>query len=96
MKKNEGITVRKNYIAVAMADQAELARDYVEMLQANQVPARIAAKDEMVSSGHTTIVVPEEFVEQAQSLIQARNSVTDFCEYIYGEDASDTLEEMEG
>jgi hypothetical protein len=95
MKKNVEQTTQKNCVAIAIAEDAELAREYVKMLRDNEIPARFSANDEVVESRRVTILVPEEFVEQAQCLIQARNSSEDFCEYIYGDGLADKLEEME-
>ena len=96
MKKSEVKDAQSNYVAVALAEEVELARDYVEMLRNNDIPARFVVNNEVVDGGHVTIMTAEEFVPQAQSLIQARSSGADFCEYIYGDDLADQFEEREG
>ena len=96
MKKNEVKIVQSNYVAVALAEEVELARDYVEMLRNNGILARFVVNNEVVDGGHVTILAAEECVAQAQSLIQARSSNVDFGEYIYGDDLADKLEESEG
>jgi hypothetical protein len=95
MKKNVETAVPKNYIAVALAEEVELARDYVEMLRNNEIPSRFIVSNEVVDRGLVTIVVAEEFLDQAQSLIQARNSVADFYEDIYGNEYVKQFEEKE-
>jgi hypothetical protein len=92
MKKNVQAAAPKNYVAVALAEEVELARDYVEMLRNNEIPSRFFVGDD---GGHVTIVVAEEFLSQARSLIQARNSGSDFYEDIYNNEVADQFEEKE-
>ena len=96
MKKSEVKIAQSNYVAVALAEEVELARDYVAMLRNNDILARFVVSNEVVDGGHVTIMVAEEFVSQAQSMIQARSSGDDFCEYIHGDDLADQIEESEG
>ena len=96
IKKNVEAAEPKNYVAVALAEEVELARDYVEMLRNNDIPARFVVSNDVVDGGHVVIMAAEEFVPQAQSLIQARNAGADFCEYIYGDDLAEQFEESEG
>jgi hypothetical protein len=95
MKKNVETAAPIRYVAVALAEEVELARDYVEMLRNNEVPSRFIVSNEVVDGGHVTIVVAEEFLAQAQSLIQARNSASDFYEDIYNNEHADQFEEKE-
>jgi hypothetical protein len=83
VKKNAEKTSHKSYVAVAISEEIELARDYVEMLRNNQIPSRFVVGNEPSRGSQVAIVVPEEFISQAQSLIQARNSGADFYETIY-------------
>ena len=96
MKKSEVKIAQSNYVAVALAEEVELARDYVEMLRNNGIPARFVVSNDVVDGGNVAIMAAEECVAQAQSLIQARSSSVDFCEYIYGDDLAGKLEESEG
>jgi hypothetical protein len=96
MRKSEVKNAQSNYVAVALAEELELARDYVEMLRNNGIPARFMMSNEVVDGGLVTIMVAGEYVAQAQSLIQARSTDDDFCEDIYGDDLADQLEEREG
>jgi hypothetical protein len=96
MKKREVKIDQSNYVAVALAEEVELARDYVEMLRNNDIMARFVVNNEVVDGGHVTIMVAEECVMQAQLLIEIRSSGDDFCEYVYGDDLADQFEEKEG
>lgn len=94
MKKNVKIAAQK-YVAVALAEEVELARDYVEMLRNNEIPSRCIVGNEVVDGGQVTIVVAEEFFAQAQSLIQSRNSGADFYDDIYNTQHAEQCEEKD-
>jgi hypothetical protein len=95
MVKHAERTAKKNYTAVALAEDVDLARDYVEMLRNNEIPARFVVNNELVQGSRVGILVPEELIEQAQCLIQARCSGPDFYDYIYGDDLADKIDETE-
>lgn len=95
MKKSEGKIAPSGYVAVALAEEVELARDYVEMLRNNDISAHFMVSKEVADGGQVVIMVAEEYVSQAQALIQARSSGADFCEYIYSDDLADQYEEKE-
>ena len=56
-----------------------------EMLRNNEIPARFHVNDDLIQGSRVAILVPEEMVEQAQILIQARCSGPDFYDYTFDE-----------
>ena len=87
--------MEKNYVTIAVTNEVELARDYVEMLRNCEIPASFIVNEQIVQGAGVAILVKEEFAAQAKSLIEARNSGGDFYEYIYGDDYADKIDEME-
>jgi hypothetical protein len=86
---------QKNYTTVALAEDAELARDYVEMLSGNEIPARLLVNGDLVQGSRVLIQVPEDLIEQAQSLIRAKCSGPDFYDYVFDDGRPKKNEEVE-
>jgi hypothetical protein len=87
-------TSAKNFVTVALAEDVELARDYVQMLRDNEIPARFHVNEDLLQGSRVAILVPDEMIEQAQIFIQARCSGPDFYDYAFdnihnSEDAED-------
>ena len=67
---------------VILASSKDEAKDYKAMLEANKIP--VTTKDQHGSSKDSdgiAILVPEEFVGQAQAVIKSQNAYDDFDEY---------------
>ena len=95
MTKHVEKTSQKNFTTVALAEDAELARDYVQMLNESEIPARFLVNDDLVQGSSVLIQVPEEMIERAQAIIRARCSGPDFYDYIYSDDLPTKNEEVE-
>jgi hypothetical protein len=95
MQRSSEKTSQKNYTTIALAEDVDLARDYVEMLRSNEIPAKFHANNDIVQGSRVAIMVPDDMVEQAQSLIQARCSGPDFYDYIYDDSSAGKNEEFE-
>jgi serine phosphatase RsbU (regulator of sigma subunit) len=95
MQKQTVKLPQRHYTTIALAEDVELARDYVEMLRNNEIPARFHINNELIDGSRAVIVVPEEFIERAQCLLQARSMGPDFYDYIYGDDLTDNNDETE-
>jgi hypothetical protein len=79
----------KNFVTVALAEDVELARDYVQMLRNNEIPARFRVNEDLIEGSRVAILVPDDLIEQAQIFIQARCSGPDFYDYAFDKINSD-------
>ncbi|HOK95041.1 MAG TPA: DUF2007 domain-containing protein [Anaerohalosphaeraceae bacterium] len=67
-------------VTVAFAEDMELARQYQQLLEKNQIPAVIRRQTEMAQSGFSdiAILVPEDYLDEAHSLICQQAAGEDF------------------
>ena len=79
-KENGKSGAVKDFVTVAFAEDMELAHQYKELLEDNQIEVRIKRQPDMAESGFSdiAITVPEEFLDEAHSLIAERASYEDF------------------
>lgn len=93
MARNIERKTSQNFVAVALAEDVELARDYVQMLHDNEIPARFQVNEDIIQGSRVAILVLDDFVEQAQILIQARCSGPDFYDYAFDRIINDEIED---
>ncbi len=74
----------KDYVTVAFAEDTELAKQYQELLEDNDISSRIQRQSKMAESGFSdiAILVPEELLDEAHTLISERASYDDFFDMI--------------
>jgi hypothetical protein len=95
MTKHKDKILPANFIAVAVAEDIELARDYVEILRNNEIPSRFLNNGELVEGGGITIVVQEDHVEDARRLIRMHNTADDFYDPAFDADLDDNSDDGE-
>lgn len=76
-----------DFLTVAFAEDLELARQYKELLESNEIPAKIKRQPNMAESGFSdiAIMVPEEALDEAHALISERVSYEDFFDAAFEE-----------
>lgn len=69
-------------VTVAFAEDVDLAREYKQLLEENEIPALIKKHKGMSESGFSdiAIMVPEEMLDEAYALISEKASYDDFFE----------------
>lgn len=79
-RKNSKATNVEELVTVAFAEDMELAKQYEELLRNNEISVRIKRHPEMGQSGFSdiAIMVPEESLDEAHSLISEKASYDDF------------------
>lgn len=80
-----------DFVTVAFAEDMELARQYKELLQDNEIDAHIKRQPNMAESGFSdiAILVPEESLDEAHALISERANYGDFFDVAFEEPESD-------
>lgn len=84
-KQNNKSVVAEDFVTVAFAEDMELARQYKEMLDDNGIQVRIKRQPSMAESGFSdiAITVPEEFLDEAHTLISEKASYDDFFDMCF-------------
>ena len=73
----------KSFVAVARAEDEELARQYYKVLRYYRVPAKISSKCGSGSAYDTIISVPEEYYDKAYKLITERMPGESFIDMLF-------------
>ena len=80
----------KGLVTVAFAEDIELATQYKELLNNNDIPAAIKTRpDPEVSFQGIAVMVPEDYLDEAHVLIEDQNSIGDFYDLAFSEDDYD-------
>ena len=87
-KGNGSSAAVKDFVTVAFAEDMELARQYKELLEDNQIEVCIKRQPDMAESGFSdiAITVPEESLDEAHSLITERAGYDDFFDMTFDDD----------
>ncbi len=93
MSRKTGMETNKSvamcsYVTVAFAEDVDLAREYVNLLERNEITAVIKRQPEMAESGFSDIAiqVPEESLDEAHKLISQQASYDDFFDMAFNGD----------
>ena len=85
-KKQSSRTSVKEFVTVAFAEDMELAKEYKKLLSDENIP--VAIKDQPDSSSGfngITVLVPEEYLDEAHVLIESQGVYTDFYDMVIGD-----------
>ena len=87
-KKNQGSTTGlRELVTVAFAEDRDLAAQYKQLLNENDIPAAVKTKSGG-ESGYDgiAVMVPEDYLDEAHVIILSQSSVGDFYDMAFGED----------
>jgi len=96
-KQNNSHATVTDLVTVAFAEDMELARQYQELLEDNGISARVKRQPEMAESGFSdiAIMVPEESLDEAHTLIAERSSYDDFFDMVMDDGGSESLDQLQ-
>lgn len=81
-----GIAV-KEMVTVAFAEDVDLAKQYKQLLNENDIPAGVKTKqDPSINYQGIAVVVPEEYLDEAHVIIESQSSMGDFYDIAFAED----------
>lgn len=89
MSSNKNASVKKKeLIAIAYAEDRNLAKDYKNLLIAKEIPVTVEKADqEGTSSGFGyAIKVPEEYIDTAYKIIEMKNPADYFFDGLFDDD----------
>jgi len=74
-------TALEDYVTVAIAEDVDLANEYRDILAGHNIPAMTATQKSYSSAViGTAVMVPENYLEQAQELIESQQSFDNFLD----------------
>ena len=96
-KANSKSADLKECVTVAFAEDMELAKQYQELLRDNGIDAQIKRQPEMAESGFSdiAIVVPEESLDDAHTLVSEKASYNDFFDMVFNDQDYDRFDYSE-
>lgn len=78
----------EGYVVVAFVEDVEQAREYQNLLEANDIPAIISEQEEpTLGTKEITVMVSEEFLDEAHVIIESQNAYDDFYDLAIDEDS---------
>ena len=86
-RTNNSQTKMEGYVVVAFTDDMELAREYEEILQENDIPVSIRESEKESGEVEITLVVPEEYLDEAHVIIESQQAYDDFYDYALDNDS---------
>ena len=83
-------TALKELVTVAFAEDAELAAQYKQLLNDNDIPAAVKSKpDQDAPFQGIAVMVPEDYLDEAHVIIEAQSSIGDFYDLAFDDDNYD-------
>jgi hypothetical protein len=80
----------EGYVVVVFAEDAEQAREYTTLLEANDIHAMICEQNEQtIGSKEIAVMVPEEYLDEAHVVIESQQAYDDFYDFALEEEDSD-------
>ena len=86
-KANKPQAKLEGYVVVAFVEDIEQAREYQNLLEANDIPAVISEQEEpTLGTKEITVMVSEEFLDEAHVIIESQNAYDDFYDLAIDDD----------
>lgn len=84
----------KDFVTVAFAEDMELAKQYQELLETNEISVKLKRQPEMAENGFSdiAILVPEELLDEAHSLISERANYEDYFDMVFNDQEYNEIE----
>lgn len=80
-------TALKGLVTIAFAEDADLAKQYRQLLMDNDIPAavRLRGYDEPGVKG-IPVMVPEDYIDEAHMIIESHSTMSDFYNVAFDDD----------
>ncbi|MHC4289032.1 MAG: hypothetical protein ACYSOF_10305 [Planctomycetota bacterium] len=84
-------------VTVAFAEDMELAKQYKQLLEENEIDAQIRRQPEMAQNGFSdiAIVVSEDALDEAHTIISEKANYDDFFDMILEDQSGDRLDRLD-
>lgn len=87
-KSREAKVHLQELVVVTFAEDTEQAREYEALLKTNDIPAMIKERKDSETSEDKgiAVVVPEEFFDEAQVIVESQDAYNDFYDFSLDDD----------
>lgn len=86
-KKINSSTALKELVTVAFAEDMDLANQYKDLLNENDIPAAIKSRpDAELAFQGIAVLVPEDYLDEAHVIIESQSSIADFYDMAFEDD----------
>lgn len=82
-------TSANDYVVVCFMEDADQANECQKLLESNDIPALVQSQDVSGSEHTYTIMVQEEYLDEAHVLIESQASYDDFYDFALDDDEVD-------
>ena len=84
-RKSSSSTALKELVTIAFAEDVDLAKQYKQLLEDNDIPAAIKTRTESDAEYKgIPVMVPEDYLDEAHMLVESHNSMGDFYNAAFG------------
>ncbi len=89
-KRHRSSTALKELVTVAFPEDADLAAQYKQLLNDNDIPAAIKSRpDPDLPFQGIAVMVPEDYLDEAHVIIESQSSIGDFYDMAFDDDNYD-------
>jgi hypothetical protein len=89
-KTQSSNTALKELVTVAFAEDVELATQYKQLLNDNDIPAAVKSRpDQDTAYQGIAVMVPEDYLDEAHVIIESQSSIGDFYDLAFEDDNYD-------
>ena len=81
-KRSQKTRKSEEFFVATITENLEQARDYEALLKSNNIPAMVKQnRGDSLETQEYAVVVPEDFLDEAQVIIESQNAYDDFYDY---------------
>jgi hypothetical protein len=89
-KTDNSRTNLQDFVMVNFIEDSEQAKDRVDLLKRNDIPATIKQQqDESTGINGYAVMVPEDYIDEANVIIESQDAYDDFYDYAIDNDDDD-------
>lgn len=92
-KKSTTHTNAKEYVILAVLGDMEQAMDYKSLLEANDIPVIINEQKDESAEESISVMVPEEYLDEAHVVIESQDAYDDFYDLALDEEGDADFED---
>lgn len=79
-------THEKEFATVAVVEDLDLARNYRQLLEENDIPVELRLPEDADDDPTISVVVPEEYLDEAHIVIESENVYEDYFDMTMDDD----------
>ncbi len=86
----------KEFVTVAFAEDLDLAKQYKELLEENNIPSMVKSQPDTADTfPGIAVLVPEDFLDEAHVLIESQSGYNDFYDMAFEDHKLEELDDLD-